>query len=98
MFSKDDADCPFWRGKCREHKCRLYVQVIGKHPQTAADVSEHACAFQWLPMLLIENAKEQRHTTASVDKFNNEMVTANGIASIQQQIVETMRGPLIESK
>jgi len=78
--------CPLWRGKCREHNCLWYSQIHGKHPSTGADTSEWGCAMAWLPWLIIENTKEARHTTASVDKFNNNMVNSNAILGVLQQI------------
>jgi hypothetical protein len=91
MFgSKDDADCPLWRGPCRGDKCRWHVQLLGKHPQTGADISEAGCAMQFLPMLMIENSNQQRQTGKAVESFRNEMVNANGIAAIQQQIFSAL--------
>ena len=78
MFSKKaKADCPFWRGPCREHECRLYVQIQGKLPQSEEIVNRWDCSFAWLPFLLIENSQQQRQTGAAVESFRNEMVKYN---------------------
>ena len=53
------------------------MQLRGKNPQTGADVDEWGCAVAWLPMLMIENSQQQRHTGAAVESFRNEMVKAN---------------------
>jgi hypothetical protein len=79
MFSKD-ADCPFWRGRCKEHKCRLYIQVTGKHPQTGADLSDWGCSLAFLPMLVIKGAQETHQAAAAIESFRNEMVNAQDTA------------------
>lgn len=73
MFSKDNADCPFWRGPCREHKCRLYIQVQGKHPQSDETINRFGCAFEFLPMLTLEVAQQARQAGASSDKVATEV-------------------------
>jgi hypothetical protein len=35
----------------------------------------------WMPMLMIENSQQQRHTGAAVESFRNEMVRANEATS-----------------
>mgnify|MGYP001558334119 CR=1 FL=1 len=77
MFGEKKADCPFWRGACKEHQCRLYIQVKGLNPGTGEQINRWGCSFEFLPMLLIENSQQQRQTGASVDSFRNEMVVAN---------------------
>lgn len=71
-------DCPFWRGACKEHQCRLYIQVMGHNPNTGEQINKWGCSFEFLPMLLIENSQQQRQTGAAVESFRNEMVVANG--------------------
>lgn len=86
MFGEKKEDCPLWRGPCREGKCRWYVHVLGKNPQTEETINRPGCAVEFLPMLLIENAQQARQTGASIDRFNNDMVTMNGIAAVQHQL------------
>lgn len=95
--------CPLMGGECVEDgaikdgalvACRFWVTVIGKHPQTGADVNASDCAFCWTPVLLIENSKVNRETGAAVESFRNEMVDANGRtalllgAAAQQSLIE----------
>jgi hypothetical protein len=88
MFGTGDKnDCPLWRGPCRESKCRWYVQILGANPNTGETVNKQGCAVEFLPMLLIENAQQARQTGASVDSFRNEMVRMNGIAAVQQSLM-----------
>jgi|SRR6185295_11213887 len=59
------------------HKCPLWVQVRGKHPQSNEELDMWKCALAWLPILLIENSQQQRQTGAAVESFRNEMVKLN---------------------
>lgn len=73
MFEKKKADCPLWKGPCKQHECRWYVQIMGHNPNTGADVNQWDCAMAWLPLLLIENSQQQRQTGASTDKVATEV-------------------------
>ena len=59
------------------HKCPLWVQISGKHPQSEKIIDHWNCSLAWLPMLLIENSQKQSHTGAAVESFRNEMMKAN---------------------
>jgi hypothetical protein len=56
------------------HKCPLWTQVRGKHPQTDQEVDRWACSLAWMPLLLIENSQMQRQTGAAVESLRNEVV------------------------
>lgn len=92
-------DCPQWRAPCREHKCRWFIQVIGKNPNTGANENRWDCSIAWLPILQIEMAQQARQAGASADKvatevrkFHNKMVQMNlGAAH------ETKMNALLES-
>jgi hypothetical protein len=88
-----EQTCPLWRGKCREHKCRWYIQVIGKNPNTGEQLNQWGCAVEFLPMLLIENAKEVRQGAAATESFRNEMVNQNAVLGIVQQIAAQSDAP-----
>lgn len=62
---------------CKQFDCAWFMGIRGTNPNTGADVDEHGCAVVWMPMLLIENSQQQRHTGAAVESFRNEMVKAN---------------------
>ena len=66
--------CPIVRGDCKKFDCMFWTQLRGTHPQTGDPIDEWDCAIKWLPILLIENAKETRSTTAALESFRNEMV------------------------
>ena len=81
MKLKRKFGCPLDRFKpCRELDCNWFIQVQGTNPNTGQEVDEWACAMSWMPMLLIENSQQQRHTGAAVESFRNEMVTFNEAA------------------
>ena len=78
--------CPLMGSECIEDgairdgelvKCRFWVHVQGKNPQTGETVSNGDCAFCWTPVLLIENSKVNRETGAAIESFRNEMVKGN---------------------
>lgn len=60
-----------------EGQCRLWTEILGKHPQTDETVHQWGCADEFLPLLMIENSQQQRQTAAAVESFRNEMVAAN---------------------
>ena len=81
MFGSDEkADCPLWRAKCKEHKCRWYLQIMGVNPNDGQPVNKFGCAIEFLPMLLIENSQQTRQAGASIDRFNNDMMRAQSAA------------------
>lgn len=74
--------CPLGH-KCEEaregavHRCAWFVKLRGQNPQTGEELDEYGCAMTWLPVLLVENARVSRGTSAAVESFRNEMVDAN---------------------
>jgi hypothetical protein len=66
--------CPLVQGPCKQFDCLWWIQLRGTNPQTGAEVDEHDCAVRWLPMLLIENAKEVRQGAAATESFRNAVV------------------------
>lgn len=69
--------CPLIKKDCVGLQCTWMIQLRGNHPQTGEPVDEWDCSIKWLPMLLIENAKEVRQGAAATESFRNEMVRAN---------------------
>ena len=68
--------CPLVQGPCKQFDCLWFVQLRGTHPQTGEPIDEHDCAMRWLPVLLIENAKEVRQGAAATESFRNAVVRA----------------------
>jgi len=74
------ANCPLDGFKpCRQLECAWFMKVVGKNPNTGADVDEWGCAIAWMPILTIENSQMQRQTGAAVESFRNEMVKSNEV-------------------
>ena len=69
--------CPLIQKKCKEHKCKFFVQLTGTDPNTGQDINNFDCAVAWLPTLLIEGAQQTRHSGAAIESFRNEMVRMN---------------------
>jgi hypothetical protein len=72
---EDGAMRPGADGKSELVACRFWVSVQGKNPQTGEIVNGHDCAFAWMPVLMIENSKEQRSTAAELNAMRNENST-----------------------
>ena len=80
MQLKSGTFCPLVKGECKQMQCSWFTQVRGTNPNTGKEVDEWGCAVTWLPVLLIDNSQQQRHTGAAVESFRNEMVKANDVS------------------
>ena len=76
-----DQLCPMFREPCKEHQCRWYIQLLGTEPQTGEQLNKWGCAVEFIPVLLIENAKEVRQTAAAVESARNENVSSARIVA-----------------
>lgn len=87
-----DKLCPLLKKACIEHACRWYIHLIGSSPQSDKPLDEWGCAVEWLPVLLIENAKETRQAAAAIESTRNE--NASGLRLIagalhrQERVIE----------
>jgi hypothetical protein len=85
--------CPLIKKDCIENKCEWYCQVRGVNPNTGEPVDEWQCAINLLPVLLIENSKQQRSTSVAVESFRNESVKQNNtlaqvlVQAVNQQVL-----------
>lgn len=78
MKIETKTNCPLHSFEpCKQLDCAWFLQVRGNNPNTGDSVDEWGCAIAWLPVLLIENSKQQRQTGAAVESFRNEMVKSN---------------------
>jgi hypothetical protein len=64
---------------CRQLECAWFMKIVGKNPNTGADIEDWGCSMAWLPIMMIENSQQQRSTGAAVESFRNEMVKANEV-------------------
>lgn len=70
--------------------CRFWVNVLGVNPQTNETVNNGDCAIAWMPVLLIENSKVNRGTSAAVESLRNEGVTTGQqITNALTQVAQT---------
>lgn len=77
MQLKNGNFCPLIKKDCKGLECVWFTQMRGTNPNTGKEVDEWGCAISWLPVLLVENSQQQRHTGAAIESFRNEMVRAN---------------------
>jgi hypothetical protein len=81
MELKTVLTCPLG-SKCEEikdgaiHRCMWFTKMAGSDPATGKEIETSNCAMSWLPLLLVENSREQLKTGAAVESFRNEMVKA----------------------
>jgi hypothetical protein len=68
--------CPLIKKDCIGLQCNWMVHVRGTHPQTGQEIDEWECSIKWLPLLMLETAKEVRQGAAATESFRNEMVRA----------------------
>lgn len=95
MFGKDKTTenvigCPLNNFKpCQKHACAWYTQIRGTNPNTGQEIDNWGCAIAWMPLLLLEGAKETRQGAAAIESFRNEMVTQNERSlTLQQMAIE----------
>ena len=78
MKLESKSNCPLNKFEpCKLWDCSWFIEVKGKHPQTGTDMNEWGCAVAWLPVMMIDNSRQQHSTASAVESFRNEMVKAN---------------------
>lgn len=95
-------ECPFGN-KCEEiknnelHRCKMYIEVAGLHPQTGESVSQWDCAFNWIVVVQMENSKQLRGVAAATESLRNEFTKATvfNMQSLQDLVITSK---LLESK
>lgn len=92
MKIEHELSCPLG-SKCEEirdgkaYRCAWFIQLAGQNPQTGEQVDERGCAMSWLPVLLVENARVSRGTSAAIESFRNEVA---GATSEQPRLVKNI--------
>jgi hypothetical protein len=86
--------CPLIQGTCKQFDCLFWTQLRGTHPQTGQEIDEYDCAVRWLPILLIENAKEVRQGAAAVESLRNRVVAARVTAQTDFTAPELLCTPV----
>lgn len=97
MKLEPKSNCPLDGFKpCRQLECAWFMKVRGNNPNTGEEIDDYGCSMAWLPVLMIENSQQQRHTGAAVESFRNEMVKSNQVS--QQVLLATMQQAQSEPK
>ena len=74
------SNCPLNNfDPCKQFECAWFLKIDGVHPTTGEKLEDWGCAMAWLPIMLIENGKQQKVTSAAVESFRNEMVKNNEV-------------------
>ena len=75
---KVQYDCPLG-SKCEKMldeetiiRCRWWIKVIGKHPQTGDPVDTWDCSINWMPIMQSETSNKLRGLKAATESFRNE--------------------------
>lgn len=84
--------CPFIGKDCIGLQCALFAQVRGTDPQSGSEVDEWACSFAWMPLLLINAAKEVRQGAAATESVRNEVVVASEKTVQAQFVIANLQG------
>ena len=83
MELKPGKYCPLIKKDCKGLECNWFMNVRGYNANTGKEIDEWGCAITWIPVILIENASQQRQTGAAVESFRNEMVRINEDTSMK---------------
>jgi len=55
------------------HRCVSYIKMRGRDPQSEETYDKWQCSvFEWLPVLLCENARTNRGQTDAIDSLKKE--------------------------
>lgn len=103
MKIEPKANCPLDSfNPCRQLDCAWFMKVQGQHPNTGEQIDEWGCSMAWMPVLLINNAREQHSTASAVESFRNEMVKANEVSQkvllATAQIPQNIQPLILENK
>ena len=78
MKIEPKANCPLNNFEpCKQLDCAWFIEIHGTHPNTGEPLKDWGCAMAMMPMMLIENARQQHSTGAAIESFRNEMVKSN---------------------
>lgn len=55
-------------------KCRFWIRLSGKHPQTGVTMDEYDCSVAWLPTLMVEQCRIENSTGEAVESLRNRVV------------------------
>lgn len=78
MKIEPKANCPLDNfNPCRKLDCAWFMEIHGTNPNNGEPLKDWGCSMTWIPMMLIENGRQQHSTASAVESFRNEMVKSN---------------------
>ena len=80
---------------CKQLDCAWFIEIHGTHPNTGEPLKDWGCSMAMMPMMLIENARQQHGTAAAVESFRNEMVKSNEMG--QQVLLATLQNKPVQN-
>ena len=90
MKLESKSNCPINNFEpCKLWECAWFIEIKGSHPQLGTPLNEWGCSIAWLPIMLIDNARQQHSTASAVESFRNEMIKANETS--QEILMKTAR-------
>jgi hypothetical protein len=66
-------DCEYTKDG-KNYRCRWYVPLAGKDPQSGEMIDEWKCAIAWGPIMSVEIANTNRGQTSAIESLRNETV------------------------
>jgi hypothetical protein len=73
--------CPLLKKTCIEGKCKFWRHILGKDPQTGAELDIQDCSLALLPKIMLNVGKQINDLGGSIDSFRNEQ-SLNTLASV----------------
>ena len=96
------SDCERTTPDGKIERCRWYLKVIGKDPQSEKEYDQFDCAINWAIILLLENTQVNRSQVETTSSFRNEMVKQNQQVISPEKILSLLLKanptPVIENK
>lgn len=56
---------------CIKHDCVKWIQIQGKNPQTGEHINDFRCSDVWVPLLLVDVARQLNSLGAAVESERN---------------------------
>ena len=70
-------------------KCRQWVHLYGKDPQSDKILDQWDCSFSWLPVTTIEGSQMTRQLTATLDAHRSEM--QNNFGQVAKAVTDGLK-------
>lgn len=71
------------------YRCRWFVKLRGKDPQSEDAIDEFRCSMEWAPLLAVEHSLFERQTGAAVESMRNE--TGAGVQMLVKAVEQAQQ-------